>query len=85
MRTTSAVRVADVERERAVAAYTWLTPTEAGERAGGVSAATIRAHIRSERLRALNVGTATRPDYRIKPEWVDEFMATRTTGPGPNA
>lgn len=64
--------------EREIARYQWLTPAEAGARAG-VTAETVCAWIRLPKgLRAMNIGTKSRPAYRIRPEWFAEFMAKRT-------
>lgn len=64
--------------EKEIARYNWLSPSEAGERAG-VTDETVLAWIKqSGGLRALNIGTGKRPAYRIKPEWLEAFLARRT-------
>lgn len=60
--------------EKEIARYTWLTTEAFAAMAGGVSRTTVRQWIRGNRLRALNIGTETRPIYRIKREWADEWM-----------
>ena len=32
------------------------------------------------RLRAINIGTGERPEYRVKPEWLEAFEAAREVG-----
>ena len=65
------------DRDRAL--YSWLTTAEVGRICGGVSAETVLSWIKMpDGLKALNVGTAKRPVYRIKQEWADEFLRRRT-------
>jgi hypothetical protein len=66
------------EREREQARFSWLTLAEAGRLAGDVHADTVKAWIAAGELRALNIGTTSRPKYRIKPEWLDACIARRT-------
>lgn len=70
--------VAESNAETEKARYTWLTPRECGEQAGGVADTTVREWISTGKLRALNVGTRTRPEYRIRQEWVEEFVRRQT-------
>lgn len=72
------VPAAESNAEHESARYTWLTPRECGERAGGVADTTVREWIGAGKLRALNVGTRTRPEYRVREEWLAEFMQRQT-------
>lgn len=75
-RTTVPAAESNAEHEQA--RYTWLTPRECGEQAGGVADTTVREWITTGKLRALNVGTKTRPEYRIRPEWLEDFTRRQT-------
>ena len=62
------------------ARYGWITTPVAGERIG-VSAKHVVKLIRAGELRARNVALpgAKRPDFRVDPESVEEFLDRRTT------
>lgn len=62
-----------------VARYVWLTPAEAGERIGGVSADHVLRLVKEGALRARDVSRpkAKRKEYRIDPASVEEFNETR--------
>ena len=51
-----------------------------GQRMGGMSADTVRAHIAAGTLRALVVSRpgAGRPRYRVAAEWVEAWLAENT-------
>jgi hypothetical protein len=63
--------------EREIARYRDLTPAQAGA-LEDVTAETVLGWIHRCGLRAKNIGTKSRPIYRIKREWLASFMATRT-------
>lgn len=78
--------ISEAERQRAV--YKWLNTRRAAERLG-VSVEHVRLLIDDKELRAMDVSRdpSRYHEYRIKPEWCDEFEARRTSGPtqGPAA
>lgn len=63
--------------EREISRYNDLTTTQAGEQEG-VTAETVLGWIHRCGLKARNIGTRSRPIYRIKPNDLAAFMATRT-------
>lgn len=68
------------ESDRHDARRNWMRPSEVGERCGGVTAGQVCQWIKDGDLKAFNAAkkNAKRPDYRIRPEWVDEFEKKRT-------
>lgn len=68
------------EREREIARFRGLTPAAAAEVAG-VSEDTVRAWIERGELTARDVGTRTRPRYRIKLADLEACLARRTRNP----
>lgn len=65
--------------EREIARYQWLSTAEAGAIAGGVTSETVLGWIHQPNgLKAMDIGTKARPEYKIKPEWLNDFMALRT-------
>lgn len=77
------VAAATTEAERHQARRRWLTTREAGEMIGGITANQVRALIAGKALRALDVSRpgAKQKEYRIRPEWCEEFEAAHTTVP----
>lgn len=68
--------------ERDELRYTWLTPAMAAPRIGGVRAAKVVELIKAQKLRALDINPdGKRPEYRIRPEWVDEYLEAYTQEP----
>ena len=51
----------------------------------GVTPETVRGWIVAGQLRAVNLASrgCRRPRYRIAPEWLDDFLASRTVTPPP--
>jgi predicted site-specific integrase-resolvase len=68
----------EAERQRAL--YTYLTPAEAGERMGGMSAATVLEHIRAGKIKAVPVSrpNAKRRRWRVAAEWIEEWLERET-------
>lgn len=59
----------------------WLSVPEAARRAG-VCPVTMRRYIRAGEIAHQRVGCGDLlPRYRLRPEWVDEFVASRTVSP----
>lgn len=73
-------RVSEADRQRARSR--WLTTRDLAER-WGVSMEHVRGLIVGGELRALDVSRDPKKshEYRVHPEWVDEFEARRTSGP----
>lgn len=71
------------EAERHQARRNWLTTRQAGEMIGGVTDAHVRALIAAKELTALDVSKpgGKNKEYRIRPEWVESYVARRTSGP----
>lgn len=68
------------ELARQEARYTWLRLAVVAREAGDVSTWTVRQWIAAGQLKALNVGTKLRPEYRVKREWLETFLMNRTVG-----
>lgn len=75
---TKRIEADTADQEREVARYNWLSTAEAGALAGGVSDATVREWIGAGHLKALNINVGGKPEYRIKPEWLEAFVAKQT-------
>lgn len=70
------------ESERHAARRTWWTTVKAGEELGGIDPSTVRALIESGHLKAFNAARpdAKRADWRLLPEWVEEYRRSRMNG-----
>lgn len=69
------------EGKRQEALYLWRTTREAAARLGGVGDDQIYEWIGAGELTAFDASRKpgeTRPDWRFKDEWLDEFEARRT-------
>lgn len=62
------------EQERA--AYAYLTTTDVAEKLS-VSRSQVVALIRAGKMAAIDVGVGTRPEYRVAPDALDAFLASR--------
>lgn len=63
--------------EREIARYRWLGTSEIAE-LHGVSNDTVLGWIHQPGgLKAMNIGTQKQPVYRVKPEWLEAFVAGR--------
>lgn len=70
------------EADRHEARRQWLSTSQAGELMGNVTAEHVRSLIGAGALRALDVskpGAKVR-EFRIRPEWVDEWIERNTVG-----
>lgn len=65
-------------QERVDARYNWLRLAGVAREAGDVSTWTVRQWIAAGQLKALNIGTKFRPEYRVKREWLETFLMNRT-------
>jgi len=76
------MRTTTTEAERHTARRTWLTTASAAEQIGGCTASHVRELIDCGDLRALDVARSDskRVDYRIKQEWIDDYLKRRTRG-----
>jgi hypothetical protein len=70
------------EADRHAARRTWLTTAQVAVELGGCTQSHVRALIDCGDLKALNVARtdAKRADYRLRQEWVDEYLKRRTSG-----
>lgn len=62
--------------EQEVAAYTYLSSAEVAGRLG-CSPTHVTHLITTGKLRAIDIGAGQRPEYRVKPEWLEEFEKLR--------
>ena len=61
----------------------WMTTTEIAENLG-INTSKVRQWIMREELRAVNIAnydTHSRPRYRIKKDWLDDFLSGREYHP----
>lgn len=64
-------------------AYHALTTADVAKRLGCTSAHVVRlitAGDEGRRLHAIDIGLGERPEYRVKPEWLEAFEARRAVG-----
>jgi excisionase family DNA binding protein len=64
--------------EKEIARYQWLSPAEAGARVGVTDETVVRWIKQAGGLKALDIGTKANPRYRIRPDWLDAFVARRS-------
>jgi len=62
----------------------WITPPKLAKLLG-VNSNKVRGWIESGELRAVNLGNATRPRWRISQDELDAFVLRRTSGPKPES
>ena len=67
------------EAQRHEARRTWWNTVRVAEELGGMDVSTVRELIREGHLKAFNAARpgAKRADWRLLPEWVDEYRKGR--------